>query len=258
MRRTLVVAGLFVGACFSVGPAVAAESINPDADEILRSMSSFLAATKTFSVSADISNELITQAGEKLQLNSYATVLMERPSRVHMTRRGKFADVELFYDGAKLTLYGKTANAYFQKDLAGSTDDAMAALESGIGLDLPGADLLLAAPYDALAGGVTSSGYYGKAYIQGIECHHLAFRKANVDWQIWIKAGGEPLPMKYVITTKWLTGAPEYSVQLSNWNTKPVVAAGEFTFVPPKGAARLQTIAVDEAGEPTTEEGGKP
>jgi hypothetical protein len=46
-----------------------------------------------------------------------------------------------------------------------------------------------------------------------------------------------------------MTGAPQFSVQLSNWNTKPVVAAGQFTFVVPKGAKRLDALAVDEIGE---------
>ena len=63
--------------------------------------------------------------------------------------------------------------------------------------------------------------------------------------------------MKYVITTKWMAGAPQYSVQLSNWNTKPVIAADEFKFVPPKGAERLKALAVDEAGEITGKQEGK-
>ena len=79
--------------------------------------------------------------------------------------------------------------------------------------------------------------------------HHLSFRTAQVDWQIWVKDGAEPLPLKYVITTKWLTGAPQYSVTLSNWNTKPAMAADRFKLVAPAGARNLQTLVVDETGE---------
>ncbi|OGU19865.1 MAG: hypothetical protein A2580_15270 [Hydrogenophilales bacterium RIFOXYD1_FULL_62_11] len=236
---------------------MAAEGINSDADGILRSMSNYLAGTKAFSVSADISNEVMTTTGQKLQLNSHSDVLMERPSRFHATRHGKFADAELFYDGAMLTLYGKTLNAYVQEDLKGSTDDAIRVLELGTGLGLPGADLLLSDPYTALTSGVTSSGYYGKAYVGGVETHHLAFRTPKVDWQIWVKAGDEPLPMKYVITTKWMTGAPQYSVQLSNWNTKPVIASSRFKFVAPKGADKLEALPVDETGEITDKQESK-
>lgn len=254
-RRHFLVASL--AACLSL-PALnvfAAEGINPHADEILRAMSEHLANIKTFSFHADISNEMITTEGQKLQFNSRASVLLERPSHFYITRQGRFADVALYFDGSKMTMFGKGMNAYVQKDVAGTIDDAIRALEQSTGLGLPGADLLLANPYAALAAGVTSSGYYGTANVGGVECHHLAFRTPQVDWQLWVKTGNDPLPMKYVITTKWMTGAPQYSVQLSDWNTKPVIAAGQFTFVAPADARKLDALNVDEMGEivPTQE-----
>ena len=250
-KRGLLTASLAACVGLPAGPAIAADELNPYADEILRSMSTFLAGTKAFSVSADISNEVVTVEGQKLQMNGHADVLVERPSRFYVTRQGRFADAALFYDGAKLTLHGKTLNAYVQKDVAGTIDDAIRAVERGTGLSLPGADLLLSDPYAALASGATSSGYYGKAYVGGVECHHLAFRTPEIDWQIWVKAVDEPLPMKYVITTKWLTGAPQYSVQLSDWNLAPAVGADAFAFSPPAGAVKRESLAVDEAGELT-------
>jgi len=257
LKRGLLAVSLTAVLGFSATPAIAAGGLNADADEILRAMSTRLAGLKAFSVSADISNEFLTTDGQKLQLNASSDLLVERPSHFYATRHGRFADIALTYDGAKLTLYGKTLNAYVQKDLKGTTDDAIRALEQGTGLSLPGADLLLADPYAALTSEVVSSGYYGKAYVGGVETHHLAFRTPKVDWQIWVKAGNDPLPMKYVITTKWMTGAPQYSVQLSNWNTKPVIPPGEFKFVPPKGAEKLEALPVDETGEITDKQEGK-
>jgi hypothetical protein len=229
-------------------PAAAA-SLNPDADEILQSMAKFLASAKTFSVSADISNEIVTQDGQKLQQNSYVTVLIERSSHFYLTRHGKVADAALFYDGNTLTMYGKGAQIYAQMNIAGNIDDAINALESRTQLDFPGSDLLLSNPYAVLSSGITSSGYYGTAYVQGVECHHLAFRKDKVDWQVWVKTGAEPLPMKYVITTKWTTGAPQYTAQFTGWNLKPSIASGQFTFTPPKDAKKVDALPTDEAGE---------
>ena len=257
IKRGLLAASLALGFGLSAGPAMAAEGLNQHADEILQSMSKFLAGTKAFSVTADISNEFITTEAQKLQLNSHATVLVERPSRFYVTRKGKFADAELIFDGSTVTLYGKTANGYVQKDVAGTIDQAISTIETDSGLNLPGADLLLSNPYKALSSGVTSSGYYGTAYVGGVQCHHLAFRTPKVDWQIWVKDGADPLPMKYVITTKWLAGAPQYSVELSNWNTKPAITADRFKFVVPKGAKKLQALAVDEMGELALPEEGK-
>jgi hypothetical protein len=256
-RRGFRAASLALVFSLLAASAMAGEAINPDADEILRNVSKLLGNAKAFSVSADISNEVVTKDGQKLQMMSTATVVLARPSRLYLTRRGKFADAEAFYDGKKLTLYGKTANAYMQKDVAGSIDDALNVLEKGIGVGMPAGDLLIANPYAALASGATSSGYYGVEYVAGVQCHHLAFRTSLVDWQLWVKADGDPLPMKYVITTKDVASAPQYSVQFSNWNFKPVIAANRFTFVAPKGAQKLEALPIDETGEFTVKQEGK-
>ena len=248
-KRGLWAAALALAAGLAAGPALAQGGLNKDADEILRSMSTFLGETKAWSVAADIGNEVITKEGEKLQMSSYATVVLQRPAGFYFHRQGRFADVEAFFDGKTVSLFGKGLNTYVQKAVAGTTDDAFNMITSEIGVDLPGVDLLVSDPYAVLSSGVTSSGYHGTDYVQGVECHHLSFREDDVDWQLWVKTGDEPLPMKYVITTKWLTGAPQYSVQLSNWNLKPAIAADRFTFAVPKGATKLEALAVDEAGE---------
>jgi hypothetical protein len=248
-KRGLLAASLTAALGLSAGSALAAGALNADADEVLRAMSKHLAGLKAFSVSADISNEIITTEGQKLQFNARSDLLFDRPSRFHATRQGRFADAVMTYDGAKLSLHGKNLNAYVQKDMKGTIDDAIRAIEQGTGLTLPGADLLLSDSYSALTSSVVSSGYYGRAFVGGVETHHLGFRTPKVDWQIWVKAGNEPLPMKYVITTKWMTGAPQYSVQLSNWNTKPVITPATFKFVPPKGAVSVEVLPVDETGE---------
>jgi len=238
-------------------PTTAAEGLDPAADEILRSMSVFLASQQAFSVSADISAEIITQEGQKLQLNAHSDLLVQRPSGFHAARRGRFADLEMFFDGRQLTLYGKTLDAYVQLDVPGTIDDAIDALEAGSGPGLPASDLLLSDPYRALVNGVTSSGYLGRGFVGGVECHHIAFREPDVDWQLWVKVGDEPLPMKYVITTKWITGAPQFSVQLGSWNLKPAIKAGRFTFVPPSEAVRVELLPVDVTGEVAAAREGK-
>jgi hypothetical protein len=251
--------GLALGVALCVGfvpgAVMGAEGIDPEADQILRSMSACLGGTTAFSVNADIDNEVVTRKGQKLQLSSFATVVMERPAKFHVQRRGAIANAELIFDGKTLTLHGKNLNVYAQVDVPGTIDDAIRAVEFETGLDAPGADLLFSDPYAILSSEVVSSAYLGAAYINGVECHHLAYRKDKVDWQLWVRTGNVPLPMKYVITSKWITGAPQYEVRLRDWNTKPRIKAGQFTFAAPKGATRLETIPVNEMGELTIEEG---
>jgi hypothetical protein len=169
-------------------------------------------------------------------------------------RLGAYADVEFIFNGEVLTLHGRGKNVYKQIKSPGTIDKAINTLEIETGLDAPGADLLLSDPYPSLADGVTGSAYLGTAYVHGIECHYLTFRAARVDWQLWVQTGKTPLPMKYIITSKWVTGAPQYSVRFRDWNTRPQIEANQFTFKVPEGARKLETIPVNEVGELMIEE----
>jgi len=246
-----------LGCVLASGPVLGADGIDADADAILKSMSSYLGGTKAFSVNADIDLEVVSTAGQKLQFSSYATVVLERPSKFNVSRKGMFADAAFIYDGNTLTLYGKGVNAYAQVDVPGTIDDAILAYEQETGIAAPGADLLFADPYAVLTRGVNKGVNLGTAYVDGIECNHLAFREDEVDWQLWVRTGATPLPMKYVITSKWQTAAPQYEIRYRDWDTSPKIPAGEFTFSAPSGAEKLGTIVVNEMGEFTSTEEGQ-
>jgi hypothetical protein len=229
----------------AIAPAQAQE-LDPNATEVLQFMSDYLAETEAFSVNADIDFEVVARTGQKLQFSSYATVLMQRPRGLFIQRRGPLADAEIFFDGSQITLFGRRINSYAEIPLSGTIDDAIRTVEAETGLPFPGADLMFSNPYEVLSEGVESSTYLGTAYIDGVEVHHLAFREADVDWQLWVQTGDRPLPMKYVITTKWVTGAPQYAIRLRDWNTNPQIPANRFTFAPPAGATLLEALPPSE------------
>ena len=252
-----LVLGIALSISLTDGPVMSADGIDPEADKILKSMSSYLAETKAFSVNADIDFEVVTKDGQKLQLSSLATVLIKRPTKFHIQRKGMIADAELIFDGKTLTLHGKKRNVYAQLDVPGTIDGAIAAYELETGIPAPGADLLFADPYAILSNGVENSTYLGTAYINGIECHHLAFREDKVDWQLWVQLGDRPLPMKYVITNKWHIAAPQYQISFRDWITNPQIDEQQFTFSAPKGATRLKTLPANELDEFTSTEEGQ-
>ena len=250
--RSMVAAVLVLAAGLgSLPAAVAAADIDPEAERVLRAMSTHLEGLRTFSFSSEIDNELINLEGQKLQLSGSGKAIFQRPSRFYMSRQGMFSDMEMIYDGEKVTLHGKRQNAYMQLPVSGATDDAIRTLEQVIGLDFPGADLLLSDLFSILSDGIESSRYIGVVDIGGVECHHLAFREDKFDWQLWVSTGDEPLPIKYVITSKWMTGAPQFSLRLRDWNQDPMIKADRFDFSPPAEARRLETLEVNEMGELT-------
>jgi len=251
--RVILASVALLGLALAAGPAMSEDRFDPEADKILRSMSTYLGGLSAFSAKADIDTEIIDLEGQKIQLSSSTTFAVERPGKLNVRRQGVLADVELTFDGNTLTLYGKENNAYYQEKISGTIDDVLDGIRMGIGFSAPAADLIYSNAYAGLASGVTSSDYLGTAYVNGVESHHLIFREAQVDWQLWVQVGDQPLPMKYIITTKWIAGAPQHSVRFREWNTKPKIEADRFTFTAPKGATQLVAISVDEMGEPSLE-----
>jgi len=223
-----------------------------DARDILKAMSDYMAGQKTFSFSYDSSVEVVTRDFEKLQFASSGKVEVARPDKISVSRIGGFADVETVFDGTTLSILGKDLNVYSQVETKGNLDDLGERLSSA-GIDPPGADILTSNVFDTLMDGVTDARHISSAYVDGVECEYLAFRSHDVDWQIWIQAGDQPVPRRYVITSKHLSQAPQYTLQTRDWKLGAEVAASDFTFKAPADARKvdLSEIAhIDEVPSP--------
>jgi hypothetical protein len=207
-----------------------------DAFRILKGMSDYLADQKTISVAFDASIEVITPDLEKIQFNSSGQVLLARPDRVHASRVGGYADVELIFDGKKVTILGKNINAYTQFDAPGTTDQMYDRLRTEYSIQMPGADLLMSNAFEVLTEDVEVAKYIGAGVIGSKECEHLAFRNEDSDWQLWVQTGPNPFPCKMVITSKTVTGFPQYTLVIRDWKSDQVPAPDAFAFKAPEGA----------------------
>lgn len=254
ISKALVTASILIVMSLLTTPLIAAQQLDPEADKILKTMSDYMGQLSAYSMKSDVDSEIIDLEGQKIQLSSSASIIVQRPGKVNVKRQGSLANVELFYDSNTLTIFSKNLNSYFQLVEPGNIDHLLDAVRNTLGLDAPGADLLYADVYAGLTANIKSSSYLGTGYVNGIECHHLTFRENKIDWQLWITVGDKPLPMKYIITTKWITGAPQHSVRFKEWNTQPEIKSDQFVFSAPKGAKKIETLVVNEIGEPVIEE----
>jgi hypothetical protein len=252
ITKTALIFGVAGLCAIALVPGVRAQgAVDPDAQGVLAAMSDYLGGLQSFSVEFDIVDEIVSPEGQKLQFFNAGEIVAQRPDKLYVHRRGASGAAELFLDGKALTMNAKELNAYLQLD--GSTiDDTIEALHK-VGFDAPGADLLASKPLSSETTDLVSGAHIGMTFIDGVEVHHLAFRGANVDWQLWVAAGDKPLPLRYVVTTKWFTGAPQYTLRLRNWNASPQIDTARFTFAPPEGAMKLDanSIKVNEIGELT-------
>jgi hypothetical protein len=240
---------LLVGVCaVTAGLSGPTGAWADDSKELLKAMSDYMAAQKTFSFDYVSSVEAVTPAFEKLKFISSGTATVSRPDKIRVTRRGGFADLDVSFDGTKFTVHGKNLDAYAQVDAKGSLDELFDRLENA-GAEIPGADLLLSNSFDTLMDGVTEAKHISSAVVDGIECEYLTFRKNDVDWQIWIETGSKPIPKRYVVTSKHVVQAPEYTLEVRNFRTGEDVKLASFAIDIPGDAKKVDLSELGQIDE---------
>jgi len=230
-------------------PASAAWAEEGDAKTILKAMADYVSRQENLSLKYDTDIEVVTPAVEKIQFSASGDVTMSRPNRFRVSRTGGYADVELISDGANVTVYDRGGNRFAQVPGSGSFDEAVDKLRSDASLELPGADLLLSKPYEELMAGVLEAKHIGRGVVEGVECEHLAFRNLDIDWQIWVEVGERPVPRKYVITSKAVGAAPQYTLRLREWKTGVTPPPDAFAFKPPAGSSGVAITLLDDIDE---------
>jgi hypothetical protein len=215
-------------------------TVSQEAVKLFKAMTDYLAAQKDLSFSYDAVLEVVTPSDQKLGLASSGAVTLSRPDKLHSMRSGGFVDVEAVFDGKTLSILGKNLNKYTQVEIPGTVDQLIDELKDKYGLPLPAADLLTTDAFNELMQEVYDSKDLGSGVINGTECDSLAFRKDEVDFQIWVAQGAEPFPCRLVITSTGVRNAPAYSVQFRDWKTGDAVAKDDFAFTNASNAERIE------------------
>ncbi len=236
-------------ACVLAVTLSATQSRAQDAEKIVRAMSDHLAGLKAISLTYDTDIEVITPDIQKLQFASSGQVLLSRPNKVRATRVGGYADVELAFDGNTLTMFGKNIDALAQVQTQGSVDQLVNRLRDEFAIAIPGASFLLSSSYDELMLGVLDAKHVGRGVIDGVECEHLAFRTEDTDWQLWVTVGAKPVPKKYVITSKGVAAAPQYTLRIKELRSDIETGADAFVLKAPASAKKVEITALSGLDE---------
>jgi hypothetical protein len=245
-KISAIVLAVAIAGLASISVAHADEA---QAKSLLKAMSDYLAAQKTISFEYDSNLDIVSTQQQKIGLASSGTMILERPDKLHATRTGGFANVEMVFDGKTLSLLGKNANVYAQVEAPGTIDHLVDELRDKYHRPVPAADLLMSDPYRELMAPVTDVKDLGSGVIRGVECDHLAFRTKEVDWQIWIAQGARPYPCRYIITSKKVRGSPEYTLDIRTWKAGGEVAADAFKLEAPPGAQKLTPEQIPDLDE---------
>jgi hypothetical protein len=251
-KRTVTMVAAALLATSLAGPAAAG-----DAMAMLRAMSDYLARQQTIEAKVDTVTEVVTTSFEKLAFSSSSHMRFNRPNRLRVERTGGYAHIELIADGKTTTLRNIAAGSFTQAPQQGTIDDLAAFLDSAVHAATPGIDLLVSDPFAILSEGITSSAHIGEGVVAGHACEHIAFRTDEIDWQLWIRKGPDPIPCRMVITTKHLAQAPQFSVEVREWKSGHPIPDRDFAFRPRPGERQVPPDQIGDIAEvPKSGSGG--
>ena len=216
--------------------------VSPEAQRLLKASTEFLASQKQFSAETRNTLEIVLKSGQKIEFNHKARLLAQRPNKLRAERTGDLVEQVFVYDGKSLTLHNPAEKVYARVAAPDTLEGMLDFARTELDIVAPAGDLIYKNAYDILMEGVTEGFVVGKAVIEGVLCDHLAFRAPQVDFQIWIQQGAQPLPRKLAITTRDLVNAPQFAVTVTKWNLKPAIGAKSFVFTPPAGAKKIDFL----------------
>ena len=236
----VTVLGLFVLSCTASASMAqeAATAKEPDPLVVLRQMCDYLKSLQQFSYHAEVADDQVYLGGKKLQYGIDMDTYVKRPDTVRVNAVGDLVNKEFFLNGATLTLYDKDKNVYATMEVPTNIEGALEKANKDFGVRVALTDLASPRLWDHVSSKIEHSLYVGQSNVRGITCHHLAFDGKDVQIQVWVDAGKEPLPRKVVFTHKNQEGSPQWTAYLNEWKTDPHLQDALFTFTPQRVSRR--------------------
>jgi hypothetical protein len=244
-------------------PAGAAEAAPPAQDPAARAlllgMANFIAQAPGLSVTMRSDYDAIQADGQRIEFGERRKVLMQRPDKLRIeVERSDGERGGVTYDGRWITAFNASQNVYARVEKVASLDEALVYMVRDLRASVPLARMLTTgfpADVDKRATEVT---LVEESTLFDVPTDHLAVRTSDVDLQLWIARGSQPLPRRVVITYKNAPGQPQFRADLYDWKIAPKVDAKSFTFVPPAGAEQIMYLAPRPPADGTRASTGEP
>jgi len=223
------------------------QRIDPRAVSALDRTGAFLRSQRAMVVNAEMTTDEVLDSGQKIQRNGIATLKVSRPDRLRADVVSDRGTQQLFYDGKTFTLYQPALGYYGSFNAPPTLAQLVNVAEQHYGIDMPLADLFAWGTDQSLTANLKGAISLGPSMVKGVKCDHYAFHQADVDWEVWIEQGPQPLPRKLVITTTTERTQPQH-VAVLTWDLAPRLDESLFTFTPPATAQRIEFAVAREQG----------
>ena len=229
-------------------PVFTADMVEPDAVDALKRMSTYLMSLQTLGITSEGSLDVVTGEGQRIQMDGVTTYKVRRPGFV-IDYLSDIKNRRFIYDGKTFTVYSPKLGYYASVPAPATNREVLDTIYKKFGISLPLEDLFLwANPNGVRQQSLKSAYHVGTTTLDGVPTDHYALREANVDWEVWIQKGDQPLPRKLVIVDRSDPTHPTFTSRL-NWQVNPAYTDSDFAFVPDADAKRIQLATYKGSGE---------
>ena len=202
--------------------------IDAKTSEILEKVSNYLGAAESLSLTARTSFDLLDKTGIKSLKVMEQKITVRRPNALHASMRNESGEKrELWFDGKTLTVLHADKGVYDTHAMKGvaNLDKFFAYVQTNFGVTFPMIDFLRHHPSAGLADDLISGVYVGKrTLLDGAQTHYLSFESQDADWQLWVREGDRPVPVRLVVTYVTVDERPGYIARMSDWQINESIA----------------------------------
>jgi hypothetical protein len=226
--------------------------------DILMHMARYLSSLPAFSVRIASNYDVLQASGEMIEFGEWRKLVVQRPNHLRVdTERSDGDRTTAVFNGKEIAVINVNDKFYASTPQPGGLDESILHFVSDLKLRLPLAMLIMTRLPAELERRVRSTDYVETAYLAGQPVHHLLVRGDTVDFQVWVRSGDTPLPLRVVITYKDEPGDPGFRADFADWNTHPVITEATFRAQPPQGAQKVAFAAqlMAASGTPNQKQG---
>jgi len=214
-------------------------ALEPGAIDILKAMSTRLAAAKTMSFTAVSTYESPSRLGPPLVYATVAEVTLKRPDKLRVITPGDGPPSEFYYDGKTMMAYEPAANLVAVAEAPPTIDAALRAAYESAAIYFPFNDVVVADPYQDLAPTLKRAFYIGQSRaFGGTMTDMVGILTDQLFGQLWIGAE-DKLPRVFRAVYLDDPSRLRQQVEFLNWRLDGEIPANAFASVKAASARRI-------------------
>ena len=213
--------------------------LEPKAIELLKAVSSRLAAAHTLSFTAVQIFESPSRQGPPLAYAKKTDVTLQRPDRMRVIISGDGPASAFYYNGKTMMAFAPAENLLAVSDAPPTIDATLEAVYHSAGIFFTFTDLVVSDPYKDMAEGLTLAYYVGQSHVvAGTTTDMVAYIDNGVFIQLWI---GTEDKLPQMVRAMFLDDPEKLrsQVEFSNWQLDLTVPPDAFVLSNAADAKRI-------------------